>query len=195
MTLQSGRSSNCYDILGALGAGALIPLARMFVPWKSLGVLLWAELTLVVLLYVLVLALVCLPLTGYRRAIWLSFLGAIGTASVGTLSAVLRAGEGLSLVPWTFPIGTILVLLIVWTIGCGAVLVLIYLRRKWLPIFPDGHCQRCGYCLFGLPEDRCPECGTTFDRASGRGDQTLGGPDEPDVRRNRRTEHGFASDK
>jgi hypothetical protein len=25
--------------------------------------------------------------------------------------------------------------------------------------FPSGHCQRCGYNLDGLPEQRCPECG------------------------------------
>ena len=24
-------------------------------------------------------------------------------------------------------------------------------------------CARCGYCLVGLPEPRCPECGTPFD--------------------------------
>ncbi len=26
------------------------------------------------------------------------------------------------------------------------------------------HCEVCGYCLTGLPEPRCPECGTTFYR-------------------------------
>ena len=30
--------------------------------------------------------------------------------------------------------------------------------------YPRGHCQRCGYDLRGLPEPRCPECGTTFER-------------------------------
>lgn len=194
MTLQSRRSSKCYDLLAALGAGALIPLARMLVPWKSLGVLLWAELTLVVVLYVLVLALVCLPLTEYRRGIRLSFFGAVGTAGLGTASALLRRGAGLPIFPWILPVGLMSVLLVVWAIGCIAILALTHRRLKWSPVFPDGHCQRCGYSLFGLPEDRCPECGTTFDRASGRGDQTLGGPDGPDVRTNRRTEHAFVSD-
>jgi uncharacterized paraquat-inducible protein A len=27
-----------------------------------------------------------------------------------------------------------------------------------------GRCERCGYLLRGLPEPRCPECGTPFDR-------------------------------
>jgi hypothetical protein len=25
------------------------------------------------------------------------------------------------------------------------------------------HCPHCGYCLTGLPEPRCPECGLAFD--------------------------------
>lgn len=27
---------------------------------------------------------------------------------------------------------------------------------------PPGRCASCGYCLTGLPEPRCPECGTSF---------------------------------
>ena len=27
-----------------------------------------------------------------------------------------------------------------------------------------GHCSKCGYNLAGLPELRCPECGTEFER-------------------------------
>lgn len=27
-------------------------------------------------------------------------------------------------------------------------------------------CSRCGYSLTGLPENRCPECGLSFDRAA-----------------------------
>ena len=37
--------------------------------------------------------------------------------------------------------------------------------------YPRGHCQRCGYDLRGLPELRCPVCGTAFVRA---GDATCG---------------------
>lgn len=36
--------------------------------------------------------------------------------------------------------------------------------RKRLP--QPGHCTRCRYDLRGLPENRCPECGTEFDPAT-----------------------------
>lgn len=195
MTLLSRRCSNCYDVLGALGAGALIPLARMFVPWRSLRVPLWGELTLVVLLYLLVLPLVCLPLTQYRRGIRLSFFGAIGTAGLGTASALLRGGAGLPIFPWIIPVGLMLVLLILWAIGCVAILALTYLRLKRFPVFSDGYCKRCGYSLFGLPEDRCPECGTSFDKGGGQPAQVVGGPDRVGLCTNRSDEHAFGSAK
>jgi hypothetical protein len=30
----------------------------------------------------------------------------------------------------------------------------------------EGKCAKCGYLLTGLPEARCPECGTAFERAA-----------------------------
>lgn len=34
-----------------------------------------------------------------------------------------------------------------------------------MSLYPPGaiFCRACGYCLFGLPENRCPECGRGFD--------------------------------
>ncbi|RJP36293.1 MAG: hypothetical protein C4547_07575 [Phycisphaerales bacterium] len=32
--------------------------------------------------------------------------------------------------------------------------------------FPVDACRKCGYLLRGLPEPRCPECGTAFDSRS-----------------------------
>ena len=41
----------------------------------------------------------------------------------------------------------------------GVPTVLSWHRSRPVP----GHCQKCGYNLAGLPEPRCPECGTEFD--------------------------------
>lgn len=35
----------------------------------------------------------------------------------------------------------------------------VLLRRRLYPIYPSGHCQRCGYNLTGNVSGRCPECG------------------------------------
>jgi hypothetical protein len=35
-------------------------------------------------------------------------------------------------------------------------------RRQRRPEGP--RCQKCGYLLIGLPEPRCPECGTPFEK-------------------------------
>ncbi len=33
------------------------------------------------------------------------------------------------------------------------------LRRRLYPIYPIGHCHKCGYDLTGNESGRCPECG------------------------------------
>lgn len=37
-------------------------------------------------------------------------------------------------------------------------------RRRW--DHQPGHCRVCGYSLQGLPTNRCPECGTVFERGT-----------------------------
>ena len=40
-----------------------------------------------------------------------------------------------------------------------------YLVRVMDELPADAVCRKCGYALTGLPENRCPECGTQFDPA------------------------------
>jgi len=40
----------------------------------------------------------------------------------------------------------------------------IYYLFRWARAYAHAEeCANCGYCLFGLPQNRCPECGLVFD--------------------------------
>jgi len=53
----------------------------------------------------------------------------------------------------------------------------VYAWKKGIP-HPAGHCSRCGYNLFGLSSDRCPECGSAAIHAAG----VVSGPSEVQTR-------------
>jgi len=59
----------------------------------------------------------------------------------------------------------ILTVTAIWWVFLGAAGGAIYhtVRRRRLARRFPGHCLKCGYNLRGLPEPRCPECGTPFD--------------------------------
>ncbi len=49
----------------------------------------------------------------------------------------------------------------IWAVITSAVSAgVLAVRIRWLPVYGDGRCRRCGYLLRGLPTSRCPECGT-----------------------------------
>jgi hypothetical protein len=52
--------------------------------------------------------------------------------------------------------------LVAWIAPFAILAGVVWLRRKYRPVFPVGHCARCGYDLSGLPLPRCPECGLGF---------------------------------
>ena len=55
--------------------------------------------------------------------------------------------------------------LLAWAVPAALACVTVWTHNRYWPIYPPGYCKGCGYCLRGLPEPRCPECGRAFDPA------------------------------
>ncbi len=113
-----------------------------------------------VAVYFCLLGLLVWPLRSHRRATLVAAGGAVGIG-IFTVSLLL-----LALVQIPEPVVGItgqVALLFVLTVLPLWLTVL--LRNRWWPRTTD-HCQRCDYNLTGLPEPRCPECGTEFDPAT-----------------------------
>lgn len=56
--------------------------------------------------------------------------------------------------------------LICLAVGIPAIVLIIrgYKREQRIVRREKGECEQCGYLLYGLPEQRCPECGTHPDQ-------------------------------
>ena len=99
------------------------------------------------------------PFDNFRTIPAVSGGGAIGYAIVSTVCLILALVRG--------DIHRVEALVIVVALagfgffGVSALMlsVVVLLRRRFWPVFPGGHCRYCGYCLYGLPTPRCPECG------------------------------------
>jgi len=74
---------------------------------------------------------------------------------------ITREGEGAFIV-FLVPCCLILPAAIIVTLAGGV----LALRQEFSKGPVPGSCTKCGYDLRGLPEPRCPECGTPFDPTS-----------------------------
>ncbi len=57
----------------------------------------------------------------------------------------------------------IAIYLVFWLVMVFALSAVVFVRNRYRPVYPTGHCAKCGYDLQGLPEPRCPECGKPFE--------------------------------
>jgi hypothetical protein len=93
---------------------------------------------------------------------WRSFLGA---SFVSAILSALLFGVFIKGMDGTWEprqvIGVILAFFCSFPITASVGVLFLLLRPS--PI-PKGKCQKCGYNLRSLPEPRCPECGTAFDK-------------------------------
>jgi hypothetical protein len=119
-----------------------------------------AKALLIVTCYLTGLAYNCRPLRRYRTAVSVTAVAWACHAVIGAVS-VLRMPVSFPLEVWlrTCTIHAV----IVWLIPCVLLCAVAFVRNRYRPVRPEGHCVVCGYDLRGLPEPRCPECGTPFD--------------------------------
>ena len=116
-------------------------------------------------MYVVGLLGVCWPMRSYRAAAVAIVGGSLGstTVSLGNLCLLLAGPYAPPFKPvWLLYAGP------VYFAGTFAIVFLllaaiVYVRKRFWPFYEPGRCRVCDYDLRGLPEPRCPECGTPFD--------------------------------
>lgn len=144
----------------AVLVGLSLPVARLASDLFAVPITDTIELVVLAGLYLCALAALCWPWTSYALALRLSLAAAIALVCVGSVNVLVRDLGDTRLVPWIVPVG----ILFVFAIFCaGAFAVLssfVFVRMRYWPVYPPGHCERCGYNLFALQSARCPECGT-----------------------------------
>ncbi len=151
-----------YRILLAALVGLSLPATRMAIDALALPVANSIEIPVRIIFYCFALATLCWPLTSYALAFRLSLVSSIALVCAGMVNMFVRKTDDVSLVPWFFPIVYLAVFVTIWGVGFAIISSLVFVRIRYWPVYPPGHCERCGYNLFGLQSGRCPECGTAF---------------------------------
>lgn len=155
---------------GRLAAAAVVglafPLVRRMVHAAFPSLDPTIEFPIVLIAYVVVLGIVSLPYRNYRAVLKIGLAAAIGFAIHASFFLFVAERAGWGSYFWVPVLGVPVYL-------CGTLLVntmvlsgLLWVRNRYWPCFSPGYCARCGYCLFGLPTERCPECGTPFNRST-----------------------------
>lgn len=160
--LRVHRFLRAHRLLGAVCVGIGVWVCGWCLPPPPILAVWLVEAILLVALYLAGLVWNCWPLRDYRTVIQITAVAWASNAACGVANSVPSFT--------TFPVRTWLIVYashfvaicaIPSVLLCGAV----YLRNTRWPVYPPGHCAKCGYDLRGLPVPRCPECWTPFDPA------------------------------
>jgi hypothetical protein len=169
-------SARCLDFVKAVGrlppAHPLMSACLLGVSDRLVGPLLllilgpaasrlawWVANGSCLVVYLFCLAWICWPLRNYFTVVIVALVAATCTLLIRLpdMFAVFRFGGWPSLLyGGVIPFAILL---------AGPMLLLsagVFVRKRFWPVYGPHQCAHCGYDLRGLPEPRCPECGTPF---------------------------------
>ena len=148
-----------HPFISAAMLGVVYYLAASNLPHR------WGSAYLWLALYFVGLVVICLPLRRYRVTILVPVTAGSVTWTtwfvIALPSWIAERPPGFS---WT-SIATDWVIVFA---ACAILPTLLltgaaFIRNRYWPVYEPGRCRVCDYDLRGLPEPRCPECGTPFD--------------------------------
>ncbi len=143
-----------YGVAVRAAGGAIAPHMPNIHPFLWLGLFLT--------MYTAGVGTLCWPLRAHRPIVSISAVAFLGLYAYSLPSLIMfirrSAVDPLFGVLFFFapPIAC-------WLVPCAALSGVVFLRNRYRPVYPPGHCGKCGYDLQGLPEARCPECGKSFE--------------------------------
>ncbi len=151
-----------HPLLVAAGVGFAIPLGFAVLARASGGNP--APLVRVAFLVAFLggLAYACWPLRSYRDVAFRTFAGSVSYMLVGFWNVRVMFPQASA---WIIAQGMALFWAAFWGVPCLVLCGVVFLRNRYWPLRQPGRCAGCGYDLRGLPELRCPECGTPFEAA------------------------------
>lgn len=148
-----------HPYLSAAVLGVVYYLAASNLPHR------WGLSYLWLALYLVGVVVICLPLRRYRLALLVPVTA--GGFTLGTWSVIRLPGIIADWAPG-FSRTSLAIGLLIPFAACSILPALLltgatFVRNRYWPVHEPGHCRVCQYDLRGLPEPRCPECGTPFD--------------------------------
>lgn len=68
---------------------------------------------------------------------------------------------------WFIPLCMVLAFVAYGLVSLALMSGFVYIRMRYWPLYPPGHCIQCGYNLTGNVSGTCPECGNVMSNDGG----------------------------